>query len=83
MSVPDLLAASRAAHVRYRTLHDASKNTATAEMRAAVAEAYDTRLAAHALDPSHVDPAWAIDVFTDQPVSSDDLMAFYGSYLAR
>lgn len=82
MTVAEHLAASRDAHVRYRTLHDASRNTSTADMKDAIQTALDARLAADAADPDHTDAAWAIDVFEGKTVSHADLIAFYESYLA-
>lgn len=82
MTVSEHLAASRDAHVRYRSLHDSTNNTDTAGMRAAMQEALDHRQAAQFADPSHNDAAWSIDVFDGKPAAHADLIHFYESYLA-
>lgn len=81
-SVADLLADSRAAHLRYRQLHDATRNSDRIGMRIAIEQAVDLRRAAVALDPTHSDPAWAVDIFEGKPASHADLLIFYESYLA-
>jgi len=82
MTVADHLAASRDAHIRYRSLHDASKNADAVGMGAAIQDALDHRRAADFADPTHSDPAWQVDVFDGKPVSHADLMTFYETYRA-
>lgn len=82
--VGDLLAASRAAHARYR------RHAGTADAKGNITRAYDatvcepaitdalkTRLQAHELDPDHADPAWAQDGAQHQK-----LVTFYERFLA-
>lgn len=82
LSVAQQLELARAAHVRYRALHNQSENSADDDMAAAIREARDARLLALALDPERADPAWRIDVFEGKAVSHEDLMHFYETYLA-
>lgn len=82
MTVSDHLAASRDAHVRYRTIHDTTKNADAANMRAAIQDALDHRKAAHFADGTHSDPAWSVDIFDGRPAAHADLIHFYESYLA-
>lgn len=82
MTVSDHLAVSRDAHVRYRSLHDTTKNTDVAGMNTAIQDALDHRLAAQFADPTHTDPAWAIDIFDGRPAAHADLIHFYESFLA-
>lgn len=81
MTVSEHLAASRDAHVRYRTIHDTTKNTDIDGMRAAVQEALDHRRAAQFADPTHTDATWTVDVFDGKVASHADLIHFYESYL--
>lgn len=82
MTVSEHLLASRDAHVRYRTIHDTTKNADAAAMRAAMQDALDHRRAAQFADPTHADPAWAIDIFDGKPAAHADLVHFYEAYLA-
>ncbi len=82
MTVSEHLAASRAAHVQYRSLHDTTKNTDDLGMRAAIQDALDHRVAAARADSAHADPAWRIDVFEGVPVPHAELVAFYKEFLA-
>lgn len=81
LSVEQALTLSRAAHRRYRDLHDRFKNGDLNGMRDAVSEALDARQAAMETDPTRSDPAWAFDTAENRGVKSDDLMAFYRTYL--
>lgn len=81
LTVADLLADSRAAHIRYRQLHDATRNSDTIGMRMAIEQAVDLRRAAVALDPTHTDPAWAVDIFDGKPAAHADLISFYETFL--
>lgn len=82
MTVSEHLATSRDAHVRYRSIHDTTKNTDTDKMRAAMQDALDHRQAAQFADPTHADAAWAIDIFDGKPAGHADLIHFYETYLA-
>lgn len=82
MSVAELLAASRAAHQRYRDALDQRTSTGSvipgdpAAQGLSLTEAQRTRLEAHALDPEQTDPAWKAD--DDQALTH-----FYVLQLAR
>lgn len=87
-SIADLLAQSRAAHMR---VHHASGSVnrdgtlKTAPDRAAktlaLTDAMSARQAAESADPSHSDPAWSEDAALNRGVSSVDLLAFFQSSL--
>lgn len=82
LTVSDHLAASREAHVRYRTIHDSTKNSDLPGMITAIQDALDHRHAAQFADPTHADPAWAIDIFDGKPAAHADLIHFYETFLA-
>jgi hypothetical protein len=44
------------------------------------AQALDARRQAHALDPDHADPAWAVDLQENRGVSHDAIVAFLTRY---
>jgi len=88
MTVSDLLAAARKAHLAKK--HAAGKvgsdgkvtsnpNYPTAE--AHIREALRLRQQAHALDPQHLDPAWQTDQVENKGVPHQDLMAWFELYL--
>lgn len=78
-TVAALLTASREAHKRKHAfanrLHHKQHVPDYPAAEAAIAEALDLRLQAHALDPDHTDPAWAKDA-----VPHEELVAFYRRY---
>lgn len=84
-TVQSLLAASKAAHARYRRL------AGTIDKRGSVAspphypsaerevrDALKLRLEAHDADPTHADPQWAAD---EPQWPHEKLVAFYRNYL--
>lgn len=77
MTVTELLAQSRAAHMNYRGIV-AQSPAPLVQQRAAITDALTFRLAAHGMDEQHADPAWATD-----RVPHADLVAFYQQLLAR
>lgn len=83
MTISEHLAAARAAHTRYREIHDRTKNGDQQAMLSALQEALTQRQAADAADPTHSDPAWACDETTPwnpraaRGVSHEDLITFY------
>jgi len=44
------------------------------------AQALTARLQAHALDPAHTDPAWALDLQENKGVSHEAIVAFLTRY---
>lgn len=89
MTVRELLQASRDAHQQYRD--NLPRRVPSGDSTVAVpgnlelagaflVEACRTRVDAQALDPDHLDPAWA-----DQPATfpHDALMTFYATQLSR
>lgn len=83
--IAQLLAASTAAHVRYRQFspHQRQHNGKlqqesgdAIEARAALDAAYQFRLRAHEMDPLHDAQIWQ-----DEPVADTDLMDFYRQQL--
>ena len=72
MTVPELLATSRAAHLRYRKASDARDHAgALRELTAA----FDALESALELDPTRSDAAW--------PANAEALQVFYQGYIAR
>lgn len=82
MTVPDLLAASRAAHMRYRQLHATSKGTDLLGMGQAIQDALRTRTEAEAIDPFHSDPAWVSDRHANKGITSEALLVFLAKCLS-
>jgi hypothetical protein len=87
-SVADLLAQSRAAHQKSKTLRGRIDARGTVSQRAqlpeagqAIQQALSARLEAHALDPQQTDAAWQADQRLNQGVTSDALVQFLGRYL--
>lgn len=78
-AVRTLLHDSWQAHQRYRTAKD------RAAQRDALRLAYDTRMAAHAADPAHADPAWDTEQSRTQLTVDTHgvLVAFYEKALSR
>lgn len=85
--IRDLLAQSRAAHVRYQAACPHAENhggviTITAPdltaQSQAIRDAHAARTQAHALDPTHTSPSWR-----GEPPNyrHDELMAFYADRL--
>ena len=74
MTVTELLAQARAAHMDYRRLDSTRVNRAAKQ--AAIARAQDFRSQAHEADPDHADLAWSLDT-----IPHAELMAFYARYL--
>jgi len=72
--VADLLAASQAAHQTALLLRQ-RRDTAH---RDHLIRARDLRLEAHAADPAHADPAWALE-----RADHDALLVFYARMLER
>ncbi len=88
-AVADLLAASRAAHRRYRDHAGVvdkdgriTRGVNDDECLAAVTEADAKRRDAHVLDPEHNDPAWSDD-FATMRTSHTSLLEFYSRCLAQ
>ena len=89
MTVTALLEASRQAHTRYRAAAGriGTKGTVIQEPALlscgdAVRAALAARTEAHALDPTHSDPAWHAQAQAMR-ASHEALVAFYVAYLAR
>ena len=82
VSVADLLTQSRQAHARYRRLSHDTKNTHLLAQGEAIQAALLARLSAEHLDPAHDDPAWLEDAQAQKGLTSDELITFYGRYLA-
>lgn len=78
VSVAQLLAASRAAHARYRA-DAASRNYPLLDSH--IRQARDLRHEAETLDPERRVSAWTDDRAVMKGQSSDTLMAFYERYL--
>jgi len=85
--VAQLLAASREAHLRKKHaagVVDAqgtvlsAPNYTVAEQH--VAAAVSLRLQAHALDPLHLDPAWAADQLSNKGQTDRQLLSFFVAY---
>ena len=87
-NVADLLAQSRAAHAKYRTLAgrvnahgQITQQPNLSDAGHAVQVALSTRLAAHDLDPQMTDAAWQADARLNKGAASATLIEFYGRYL--
>lgn len=87
MNVGELLAASRAAHMRYRLASGKiAKGGAVSEQpndeaaRLAIVDALEFRNQAHAADRLRVDPAWAIDAAANKGQSSETMRQFYRGF---
>jgi aryl-alcohol dehydrogenase-like predicted oxidoreductase len=78
-TVAQLLAESRAHHQAKNRLANRRINKQfTPDYKGAeveIAQALEKRLAAHAMDPTHADPAWSLD-----RAAHEDLVAFYRLY---
>ena len=74
MTVADLLAASRDAHLEYRR----RLTSPMADLLTPLQRAHDTRTEAHELDPDHTDPAWQADSATH-----GELMRYFERQLNR
>jgi hypothetical protein len=87
--VADLLAQSRAAHAKYRTLAgrvDSKGAISQApnlyDAGQAIQVALSARLEAERLDPNHTDPAWAADERLNKGATSASLIEFYARWLS-
>lgn len=87
-NVADLLAQSRAAHAKYRSLagkvgKDGKVSQAPNLYDAGIAiqDALKARTDAHVLDPQQLDPAWIADQRLNKGVTSDAMLAFLARYL--
>jgi hypothetical protein len=90
MTVGDLLASSRRAHLDFLM---ARRDGRTAEIRPAILKAHGLRQEAQAQDPTHLDTAWRDDLRAQFATVSpailqdldihDDLLNFYASELAK
>lgn len=88
MSITDLLAQSRAAHAKYRTLAgriDKDGKVSQApnlyDAGQAIQQALSARLEAHRLDPQQVDPAWQADQRLNKGATSEQMVRFLSGYL--
>lgn len=82
MTIADLLAASRSAHMRYRQLHATSKGQDLLGMGQAIQEALSARTEAHALNPKQTDPAWLSDQQANKGLTSEALLVFLAKCLS-
>ncbi len=86
MSIADLLAQSRAAHLSKKraagTIDGAGIPSSPdyPKAEAHIAEALRLRLEAEEQDPRHESSAWAEDLAANRGVTSADLIAFYQKY---
>lgn len=88
MTVADLLAQSRAAHAKSKTLRGRinkdghiSQVPQLSEAGQAIQQALRTRLEAHRLDPQMTDPAWQADERLNKGQTSAVLIDFFAQWL--